>query len=780
MPPSLQDLLGRLPKPPNLFETLGLPGPGALTTPQQPPIQSPLVTIQQDLTPRPLITEPMGPQAGAHTTPEVPPYMVGQGAIDADAGWGGPEAGALKTVPPGEAWGMDIPTQLPDPGDTQFWDAVKNTEGVQAAREGLYLYLTRFQKDTLPGADAIRGGVFYSPGWSTTEYQTHNSGSDTSLGGSQRVDGPTLFKNPYVIGRGPKSDQRSRVGEALDELTGTDGEPHRATDELSEALDAYGGVTGMVRRTDAQRVGALAKFYTENGMSPEDANQAATEIVTRFKDNSGEMKYVATERIVTELARLQGHDGILLLSGPHRGVGNKTTIDEVIDIREAKNPGPTEYHLGKDYDTLRLPELTSMKPEGDGVTLTFAGPASQAQVQDYADRIAREPMGPAGAPTGIRALSQDGMSWAIDYGPGPAEPDPVPQAPATVTPAMPPQPTIGPWPPPTAGTGAAYDYAAVDLDNYPDVADAFVNLSVQSQEDLGMTTADLSKFVDDYKAKLATDPNLVTPDTFKEAVTLQPLSVIKHTADALAKLDPASLTADDKAMLTDTFGAPLMNYLGAGEGKGPGVPQTVQLMKYYKKLAVQDAADKQIAAATAAPPAGTAGGGSMAFLGEAQQQLNAYGPTEGMKGHIALQKQLFPQFEKTLTAMLDEAVANQKKAEDLGLSYSEWFQAYGPEDLADFEADVDDIDPDDIPDLNEAPVGAGPGGDDEPWVDALLDFEELIDLEGGLTDDVMAKADVLQKLYGAQYPQLSTEIAGILNMAAKKYYGGAGPNTLTP
>jgi hypothetical protein len=196
MPPSLQDLLGRLPKPPNLFETLGLPGPGALTTPQQPPIQSPLVTIQQDLTPRPLITEPMGPQAGAHTTPEVPPYMVGQGAIDADAGWGGPEAGALKTVPPGEAWGMDIPTQLPDPGDTQFWDAVKNTEGVQAAREGLYLYLTRFQRTRCP-APTRSGAAFSIPrGGRPRSTRPTTPGATPRWAGRSGSTGPRCSRTP--------------------------------------------------------------------------------------------------------------------------------------------------------------------------------------------------------------------------------------------------------------------------------------------------------------------------------------------------------------------------------------------------------------------------------------------------------------------------------------------------------------------------------------------------------------------------------------------------------
>jgi len=118
-------------------------------------------------------------------------------------------------VSPVVAKAINMPVSLPT--DEVFQKAVANTPNAQITDEGLLLNVMRKQKPQQAMTESVRGGVFYLPEGAP---QMKYYGGSSSYGGTEKITGETLYKNPLFVkgstgGKAPEA--------AYEQLVGKDG-----------------------------------------------------------------------------------------------------------------------------------------------------------------------------------------------------------------------------------------------------------------------------------------------------------------------------------------------------------------------------------------------------------------------------------------------------------------------------------------------------------------------------------------------------------------------------
>ena len=139
--------------------------------------------------------------------------------------------GILDIVPPDVARSLKMPTTLPT--DDIFKKAVENTPGATVTEGGLLMNVMRKQKPQQAETESVRGGVFYLPEGSPS--MKHYGGTNY-YGGTEKISGETLYKNPLVVkgatgGKAPEA--------AYEQLAGK--QPYKEMqNEVSKIISDYG------------------------------------------------------------------------------------------------------------------------------------------------------------------------------------------------------------------------------------------------------------------------------------------------------------------------------------------------------------------------------------------------------------------------------------------------------------------------------------------------------------------------------------------------------------
>lgn len=218
-------------------------------------------------------------------------------------------------VSPKVAKGLSHPTNLP--ADDIFTQAVKNTPGARVAEDGLYMNVMRGQKPEMGLMPSVRGGVFYLP--EGAPQMKHYSTGKNGYGGTERITGETLIKNPLFVkgatgGKAPES--------AFDSLLGKGSYNSMRND----ALKVYGGWNAS-----KQQKYQLAEDFLDK-YAPEMSGMGAYIV-----DNSGQgnqLAYALQEAAVASAARSAGHDAVVGYSKGKQG----PFLSELFDVRESSYP----------------------------------------------------------------------------------------------------------------------------------------------------------------------------------------------------------------------------------------------------------------------------------------------------------------------------------------------------------------------------------------------------------------------------------------------------------
>jgi len=146
--------------------------------------------------------------------------------------------GIANIVPTDVARSLKMPTTLPT--DDIFKKAVENTSGATITEDGLLMNVMRKQKPQQAETESVRGGVFYLPEGSQS--MKHYGGSNY-YGGTEKISGETLYKNPLVVkgatgGKAPEA--------AYEQLAGKQSYKDMQN-EVSQIISDYG--SGKVKVT---------------------------------------------------------------------------------------------------------------------------------------------------------------------------------------------------------------------------------------------------------------------------------------------------------------------------------------------------------------------------------------------------------------------------------------------------------------------------------------------------------------------------------------------------
>lgn len=238
----------------------------------------------------------------------------------------GKNAGSLQQVPIDEARRLN--TKLNLPKEPVFAEAVANTPGAEIVDDGLVLDLTRYQPDDQSGRPSIRTGMFYLP--SRAPQLKHYRSSKNTYGGSEKIQGQTLVRNPLFV-KGATGG--NAVKAAYDTLKGKGAYEAMRTDVL-RATSGYGK-----RATEADIAVVLEKYGA--------GTERAWDILdVAGRQGGNHLPYAIQENIAAHAIRAAGHDAMVGWS-QGRG-GNGAFISEVFDVREDMAPTPEGDFMVRD------------------------------------------------------------------------------------------------------------------------------------------------------------------------------------------------------------------------------------------------------------------------------------------------------------------------------------------------------------------------------------------------------------------------------------------------
>jgi len=133
-------------------------------------------------------------------------------------------------VSPVVARAINMPVSLPT--DEVFQKAVANTPNAQITDEGLLINVMRKQKPQQAMTESVRGGVFYLPEGAS---QMKHYGGTGYYGGTEKIAGETLYKNPLFVkgatgGKAPEA--------AYEQLAGKEGFK-QMQDDVQSIISGY-------------------------------------------------------------------------------------------------------------------------------------------------------------------------------------------------------------------------------------------------------------------------------------------------------------------------------------------------------------------------------------------------------------------------------------------------------------------------------------------------------------------------------------------------------------
>jgi hypothetical protein len=253
----------------------------------------------------------VAPQAGM----ALENYMARQGLVQ-------------NIVPVDVAKSIKMPTTLPT--DDVFRKAVENTPGATVTDEGLVMSLMRKQKPQQAETESVRGGVFYLPEGSAS---MKHYGGTTGYGGTEKIAGETLYKNPLVV-KGATGGKAPEM--AYEQLAGKDG--YKVMQEDVQKA-AFSGSQNMREE--------LVEQFLDN-YAP-DLSGYGSYIISNSKQGN-QLRYALQEAAVAQKARDSGYDAVIGYSKKRSG---DPFLSEVFDVREAIYPSRAgDYRLMDKFEGL--------------------------------------------------------------------------------------------------------------------------------------------------------------------------------------------------------------------------------------------------------------------------------------------------------------------------------------------------------------------------------------------------------------------------------------------
>jgi hypothetical protein len=219
--------------------------------------------------------------------------------------------GISHIVPPNVANEMGMATTLPK--DDIFTQAVANTPSARMSEEGLHLKLMRKQKPEQAMTESVRSGVFYLPEGSAN---IKHYGGSTSYGGTDKITGETLYKNPLFVkgatgGKAPEA--------AYAQLTDKD----QLKLLQADVMKAISGPQDI-------KYDLVEQFLNKH--APDLSDYASYIYDNSRKGN--QLRYALQEAAVAQKVRDAGHDAVIGHSKGKQG----PFISEVFDVRESHYP----------------------------------------------------------------------------------------------------------------------------------------------------------------------------------------------------------------------------------------------------------------------------------------------------------------------------------------------------------------------------------------------------------------------------------------------------------
>lgn len=214
-------------------------------------------------------------------------------------------------VPPSVVNEMGMPTTLPK--DDIFAQAVSNTPTARMTDEGLYINLMRKQKPQQAMTESVRSGVFYLPEGSAN---IKHYGGSTSYGGTDKITGETLYKNPLFVkgatgGKAPEA--------AYAQLT----DKNQLKALQADVMKAISGPQDI-------KYDLVEQFLNKH--APDLSDYASYIYDNSRKGN--QLRYALQEAAVAQKVRDAGYDAVIGHSKGKQG----PFISEVFDIRESHYP----------------------------------------------------------------------------------------------------------------------------------------------------------------------------------------------------------------------------------------------------------------------------------------------------------------------------------------------------------------------------------------------------------------------------------------------------------
>ena len=199
------------------------------------------------------------------------------------------------------------------PKDDIFAQAVANTPSARISEEGLHLNLMRKQKPEQAGTESVRSGVFYLPEGSAN---IKHYGGSTSYGGTDKITGETLYKNPLFVkgatgGKAPET--------AYAQLTDKD-QLKQLQSDVSKAISGPQDI----------KYDLVQQFLDKH--APDLSDYASYIYDNSRKGN--QLRYALQEAAVAQKVRDAGHDAVIGHSKGKQG----PFISEVFDVRESHYP----------------------------------------------------------------------------------------------------------------------------------------------------------------------------------------------------------------------------------------------------------------------------------------------------------------------------------------------------------------------------------------------------------------------------------------------------------
>lgn len=236
-------------------------------------------------------------------------------------------------VSPKVAKAIQMPVTLPT--DEIFQKAVANTPSASITDEGLLLNVMRKQKPQQAMTESVRGGVFYLPeGASQMKYY----GGSNSYGGTEKIAGETLFKNPLFVkgatgGKAPEA--------AYDELMGKGAYQEMRKDAL------------RVRHPDLI---SDKRYNLSDAMTPEAFLEKYAPDLKGYGDyifsnsrQGNQLPYALQEAAVAQKVRDAGYDSVI----GHSKKKGEPTISEIFDVRESHYPNAYgDFQLMPKFESL--------------------------------------------------------------------------------------------------------------------------------------------------------------------------------------------------------------------------------------------------------------------------------------------------------------------------------------------------------------------------------------------------------------------------------------------